>query len=119
MSNPGLFWQENEEVVEAALERFRDTYQLSPVLENWPCRGISSYPHAKFMLRSSPDFSTIGFFVALFSRMADRHPNLNVNSKKKGKCPRIVFKKHLINNKRKWRKIKLFLRSTRKNSFMI
>ncbi|XP_058968002.2 28S rRNA (cytosine-C(5))-methyltransferase-like [Pocillopora verrucosa] len=68
-STCSIHQQENEDVVEAALNANRDRFSLEHALPSWTHRGMAVFPEAERCIRASPDqdFSN-GFFVALFVR---------------------------------------------------
>jgi len=60
--------EENEAVVQEALEHFEGRFRLLPVLPAWKQRGLRSYAFGRLCLRASPQVDrTNGFFVALFA----------------------------------------------------
>uniref|UniRef100_A0A8C0SET0 28S rRNA (cytosine-C(5))-methyltransferase n=1 Tax=Canis lupus familiaris TaxID=9615 RepID=A0A8C0SET0_CANLF len=69
-STCSLCQEENEDVVQDALQQNPGTFRLAPVLPSWPHRGLSSFPGAEHCLRASPETTlTGGFFVAVLERV--------------------------------------------------
>ncbi|XP_062035656.1 28S rRNA (cytosine-C(5))-methyltransferase [Lepus europaeus] len=69
-STCSLCQEENEDVVQAALQQSSGAFRLAPVLPAWPHRGLSTFPGAEHCLRASPETTlTGGFFVAVFERV--------------------------------------------------
>ncbi|XP_030041810.1 28S rRNA (cytosine-C(5))-methyltransferase isoform X2 [Microcaecilia unicolor] len=67
-STCSLHQQENEDVVQDALER-NGTFRLVSVLPSWTQRGLDTFSDAACCLRASPaETLTNGFFVALLQR---------------------------------------------------
>ncbi|XP_058536895.1 28S rRNA (cytosine-C(5))-methyltransferase [Ochotona princeps] len=68
-STCSLCQEENEDVVQAALEQSAGAFRLAPALPAWPQRGLSTFPEAHHCLRACPESTlTGGFFVAVFER---------------------------------------------------
>jgi len=64
---------ENEIVVLAAVRHTpvrHAGWRLAPALSSWPCRGLPLAAGCELCLRSGPEWSTNGFFVACFERDA-------------------------------------------------
>ncbi|EPY83953.1 putative methyltransferase NSUN5 [Camelus ferus] len=69
-STCSLCQEENEDVVQAALQQSSGAFRLAPALPSWPHRGISTFPDAGHCLRASPETTlTGGFFIAVFERV--------------------------------------------------
>ncbi|KAI8520750.1 putative 28S rRNA (cytosine-C(5))-methyltransferase [Branchiostoma belcheri] len=61
--------QENEDVVQAALQEYEGKYHLQHILPTWDHRGMDTFPQACRCVRASPEQDmTNGFFVALFEK---------------------------------------------------
>ncbi|XP_055461766.1 28S rRNA (cytosine-C(5))-methyltransferase isoform X2 [Psammomys obesus] len=68
-STCSLSQEENEDVVQEALQQNLGTFRLAPVLPDWPHRGLSTFPGSEHCLRASPETTlTGGFFIAVFER---------------------------------------------------
>lgn len=68
-STCSLCQEENEDVVQEALQHNSGTFRLAPVLPTWPHRGLSTFPGSEHCLRASPETTlTGGFFIAVFER---------------------------------------------------
>lgn len=68
-STCSLCQEENEDVVQEALQQNSGTFRLAPVLPTWPHRGLSTFPGSEHCLRASPETTlTGGFFIAVFER---------------------------------------------------
>uniref|UniRef100_A0A8D1PBL2 28S rRNA (cytosine-C(5))-methyltransferase n=1 Tax=Sus scrofa TaxID=9823 RepID=A0A8D1PBL2_PIG len=69
-STCSLCQEENEDVVQAALQQSPGAFRLAPVLPSWPHRGLGTFPGAEHCLRASPDTTlTGGFFIAVLERV--------------------------------------------------
>lgn len=69
-STCSLCQEENEDVVQEALQRCGGAFRLAPAMPTWPHRGLSIFPGAEHCLRASPDTTlTSGFFMAVFERV--------------------------------------------------
>ncbi|XP_073071276.1 putative NOL1/NOP2/Sun domain family member 5B isoform X1 [Manis javanica] len=65
-STCSLCQEENEDVVQEALQQSPGTFRLAPALPSWPHRGLSTFPGAEHCLWASPEtMLTGGFFVAV------------------------------------------------------
>ncbi|XP_066274764.1 28S rRNA (cytosine-C(5))-methyltransferase-like isoform X1 [Branchiostoma lanceolatum] len=65
--------QENEDVVQAALQEYEGKYHLQHILPTWRHRGTNTFPQAGRCVRASPEQDlTNGFFVALFEKNSER-----------------------------------------------
>ncbi|XP_035687583.1 28S rRNA (cytosine-C(5))-methyltransferase-like isoform X2 [Branchiostoma floridae] len=65
--------QENEDVVQAALQEYEGKYHLQHILPTWRHRGTDTFPQAHRCIRASPEQDrTNGFFVALFEKNSER-----------------------------------------------
>ncbi|XP_048225024.1 28S rRNA (cytosine-C(5))-methyltransferase isoform X2 [Perognathus longimembris pacificus] len=68
-STCSLCQEENEDVVQRALEESSGAFRLAPTLPSWPHRGLKTFPGAEHCLRASPEATlTGGFFVAVIER---------------------------------------------------
>ncbi|XP_055964233.1 28S rRNA (cytosine-C(5))-methyltransferase [Sorex fumeus] len=75
-STCSLCREENEDVVQEALQQSAGAFRLAPALPSWPHRGLSTFPGAEHCLRASPDTTlTGGFFVAVFERVEVPSPD--------------------------------------------
>ncbi|KAK2509861.1 hypothetical protein MC885_007243 [Smutsia gigantea] len=69
-STCSLCQEENEDVVQEALQQSPGTFRLAPALPSWPHRGLSTFPGAEHCLRASPETTlTGGFFIAVLERV--------------------------------------------------
>ncbi|KAK1344904.1 hypothetical protein QTO34_013608 [Cnephaeus nilssonii] len=69
-STCSLCQEENEDVVQEALQQSSGTFRLAPVLPSWPHRGLNIFPGAEHCLRASPETTlTGGFFIAVLERV--------------------------------------------------
>uniref|UniRef100_G1PBB8 28S rRNA (cytosine-C(5))-methyltransferase n=1 Tax=Myotis lucifugus TaxID=59463 RepID=G1PBB8_MYOLU len=69
-STCSLCQEENEDVVQEALQQSSGTFRLAPVLPSWPHRGLNTFPGAEHCLRASPETTlTGGFFIAVLERV--------------------------------------------------
>ncbi|XP_007940594.1 28S rRNA (cytosine-C(5))-methyltransferase [Orycteropus afer afer] len=69
-STCSLCQEENEDVVQGALQKSPGTFRLVPVLPSWPHRGLGTFPGAEHCLRASPETTlTGGFFIAVLERV--------------------------------------------------
>ncbi|KAM7331849.1 28S rRNA (cytosine-C(5))-methyltransferase isoform X1 [Alexandromys fortis] len=68
-STCSLCQEENEDVVQEALQQNSGVFRLAPVLPTWPHRGLNTFPGSEHCLRASPETTlTGGFFIAVFER---------------------------------------------------
>ncbi|XP_042542436.1 28S rRNA (cytosine-C(5))-methyltransferase isoform X3 [Dipodomys spectabilis] len=68
-STCSLCQEENEDVVQEALQESSGAFRLAPTLPSWPHRGLNTFPGAEHCLRASPETTlTGGFFVAVIER---------------------------------------------------
>ncbi|XP_009463120.1 PREDICTED: putative methyltransferase NSUN5 [Nipponia nippon] len=71
-STCSLHREENEDVVQAALQEWGSAFRLVNAFPSWPCRGLAAFPGAESCLRASPaDTLTHGFFVAVLERRGE------------------------------------------------
>merc|ERR1712176_1057024 len=65
--------EENEKVVEWALEQCRGQFVVKTVFEKWTGRGVGSYPFGESVVRvgNGNEENLQGFFVACFERNAE------------------------------------------------
>nr|KAF6355628.1 NOP2/Sun RNA methyltransferase 5 [Myotis myotis] len=69
-STCSLCQEENEDVVQEALQQSSGTFRLAPVIPSWPHRGLNTFPGAEHCLRASPETTlTGGFFIAVLERV--------------------------------------------------
>ncbi|XP_065656856.1 28S rRNA (cytosine-C(5))-methyltransferase isoform X2 [Hydra vulgaris] len=69
--------EENEDVVEKAYNRFKETFHLCHAFPEWSNRGIGEWEQAYKCVRAVPTIDyTNGFFVALFERSNHHDVNL-------------------------------------------
>ncbi|XP_075420987.1 28S rRNA (cytosine-C(5))-methyltransferase [Tenrec ecaudatus] len=69
-STCSLCQEENEDVVQEALQKSLGAFRLVPVLPSWPHRGLGTFPGAEHCLRATPETTlTGGFFVAVLERV--------------------------------------------------
>ncbi|XP_054445717.1 28S rRNA (cytosine-C(5))-methyltransferase [Pteronotus mesoamericanus] len=69
-STCSLCQEENEDVVQDALQQSSGTFRLAPILPSWPHRGLNTFPGAEHCLRASPETTlTGGFFIAVLERV--------------------------------------------------
>ncbi|NXC86852.1 NSUN5 methyltransferase, partial [Cercotrichas coryphoeus] len=68
-STCSLHQEENEDVVQAVLQKWGSAFKLVPAFPSWPCRGLTTFSGAESCLRASPaETLTHGFFVAVLER---------------------------------------------------
>lgn len=89
-STCSLYEEENEVVVEDALNRFQSTFELvRPSLLGWKHFGLPSYSFGHLCLRTKSEVDKCqGFFVAKFKRKEQNLPTGNSTKKKKSKTKR-------------------------------
>uniref|UniRef100_G3RI68 SAM-dependent MTase RsmB/NOP-type domain-containing protein n=1 Tax=Gorilla gorilla gorilla TaxID=9595 RepID=G3RI68_GORGO len=71
-STCSLCQEENEDVVQDALQQNPGAFRLAPALPAWPHRGLSTFPGAEHCLRASPETTLSGGFVAVIERVEVR-----------------------------------------------
>ncbi|KAM4820718.1 28S rRNA (cytosine-C(5))-methyltransferase [Thomomys bottae] len=68
-STCSLCREENEDVVQKALQESSGAFRLAPALPSWPHRGLNTFSGGEHCLRASPETTlTGGFFVAVIER---------------------------------------------------
>ncbi|XP_055248776.1 28S rRNA (cytosine-C(5))-methyltransferase-like isoform X2 [Gorilla gorilla gorilla] len=71
-STCSLCQEENEDVVQDALQQNPGAFRLAPALPAWPHRGLSTFPGAEHCLRASPETTLSGGFVGVIERVEVR-----------------------------------------------